>query len=231
MRALVVGYGRMGRFHARALKDLGFTVVTVDPDPVAGADHSAIPGRRFDAAVVAAPVPSLMGTSMIAAVVADRLLVEKPFAPSLTEARTLRDHLLNRQVCVGFIERFNPRVVELRQRLDWIGVPVTASFIRWNDRPSPDIATDLRIHDVDLARHLGVDHVAAYDTRDGMAAKRREITVTGAQGRATANLMRHSESPLHALWRAFLTDGEYPTPDDAVRAHEALCGYQIAVAA
>lgn len=75
MRALVVGYGRMGAFHARVLRDLGYHVTMVDPDPNRRADHATVAEARpewapagpippvFDVAAVAVPPERLLDTA------------------------------------------------------------------------------------------------------------------------------------------------------------------------
>src|SRR4051812_33272477 len=54
VKALVVGYGRMGRFHTKVLADLGYDVSTLDPDPGAGADYQRTdPIATYDAVAIA----------------------------------------------------------------------------------------------------------------------------------------------------------------------------------
>jgi predicted dehydrogenase len=222
VRALIVGHGHMGRFHARVLRDLGYTVTTVDP--IAQADLAELPRDlgTYDVAAIATP-PELLGLYGIACADAGlRTLIEKPFARSLDEAETTAGHQTDWwRACVGFIERFNPQVRRLRERLPAIGRPVQATFTRWSDRPSCDLLTDLRIHDVDLAHWLALDCPIAYDTR-ASTTKRRTIAVHGTRGKITVDLMAHTQSPLHVLWHAFLTGQQVPTLEDAVRAHRAL---------
>lgn len=221
MRALVVGHGRMGRFHAHALRDLGYTVETVDPH--APADHRTLPElHTYDVAAIATPVDHLAQYGIECAAAGLRTLIEKPFASTLHAAEGLAYTLDSLDVCVGFIERFNPQVKTLEQKLHTIGQPQYASFTRWNTRPSPDLLTDLRIHDVDLANHLGLSCPIHYDTRADAPIRRRYITVAGANGQATADLMDHTVSPLHALWHAYLSGLPVPGPADAVQAHRAL---------
>jgi len=37
---LVIGYGSIGKRHSSILRELGHTIVSVDPHPLAGADYS-----------------------------------------------------------------------------------------------------------------------------------------------------------------------------------------------
>ena len=236
MKALIVGAGKMGSFHARVLRDLGYTTTTVDPDPAKCADYRTIreallayPGHLlsggFDIAAIACPPEYLLDSAFQLAGM--RMLVEKPFATNSRDAAMLGAYLkaAGAPVCVGFVERFNPRFRDLQALRNRVIIK-RLRFTRWNDRPSPDVLTDLRLHDVDLARVLCVgDHIAEFDTRAEQSRRVRHIQMTycdpsaGAeQRRCTFDLMEHNQSPLHALWHAFLTGQKVPTPDDAVRA-------------
>ncbi len=225
MKALVVGAGRMGTFHARVLRDLGLDVTTVDPDPAVGADCTTVPAHRnFDAVCIATPIDHLVTEAERWAGHHGWLLIEKPSAPSLLEAKRLAAILHGQRVCVGYVERFNPRVRRLRELLADSPPPRTARFTRWNDRPSPDVAVDLASHDIDLRRFLGLDAPqcsVTFDSRASMPVKRREIQVyAGHRGNyLTVDLMAHDTSPLHAQWHAFLANRPtygYATLDDAV---------------
>lgn len=213
----------MGHFHAKALRDLGYFVTTVDP--YMPADLPGLPSDLggYDVAAVATP-PDLLGFYGVACADAGlKTLIEKPLAPSLLEARAIAEAQTPYwDVCIGFIERYNPQVRALKERLPLVGKPHTASFVRWNDRPTNDLKIDLRIHDVDLAHFLGLECKIGYLTAANAQIKMRLITITGDAGEEIADLMDHDTSPLHALWHAFLTGQDVPRIEDAIRAHEAL---------
>jgi predicted dehydrogenase len=229
-RALVVGHGRMGRFHARTLRDLGYDVTTVDP--YVPADLAGLPSLgAYSMAAVATPPSHLPGIGLECATAGLRTLVEKPFAPTLQEAEQLADHLDGMEIAVGFIERFNPQVRKLRENLPRIGRPIHATFHRWNDRPTTDLLTDLRIHDIDLANYLELSCPIVFDTRADAPVKRRSITVVGDCGSVTVDLMDHTTSPLHCLWHRFLSGQPVPGPADAVAAHRVLSVHEEAIAA
>jgi predicted dehydrogenase len=232
VRALVVGLGRMGRFHSKVLSDFGYDVTTVDPDPGAGADYLSVPaGKRPSVVCVAVPMEHLAET---AARFPDarHLLIEKPMAPTLGEAVELADRLAGQHVAVGYVERFNPTVHALQRALMDSPPPVAARFRRWNNRPSPDVALDLRSHDVDLSMFLGLSCPTEFDEQADRPFRVRDILVR-TQGRAVrADLMAHHTSPLHAQWHAFLSGHElYATPSDAVVVLEALMIHSEAAAA
>jgi predicted dehydrogenase len=210
----------MGSIHAKVLRDLGYAVTTVDPNPLTGADYTTLDGlaRPWQVAVVATPIEHVATVARQLAGT-ERLLIEKPFALNVQSGEKLALRLNARAglTCVGFVERFNPVVRELKERLVWTHVE-SARFIRWNDRPSWNVDLDLRSHDVDLARHLGVLGVATFDTHAGQAGKARRIELQTNEGPLSVDLMAHDTSPLHALWHTFLMGGDVPTPDDAIAA-------------
>lgn len=221
MRALVVGHGRMGRFHGKVLTDLGYDVRSVDPDPEAQAEfpslHEALDDAVPHVAAVAVPIPELMGAASALAGVP--MLVEKPFAPSEFEARILMEALKGAPVCVGFVERFNPMVRMLHARIGDQRVRA-ARFVRYSNRISPDPVLDLLTHDVDLARFLRLwrtpDCVVTFDVQHACERVVRRIEVDTDEGTIIADLTAHENSPLHGLWHAFLSGRPFPTPADAV---------------
>ena len=225
MKALVVGYGRMGRFHAKVLADLGYEVFTVDP-AVVEADYATIAEAKlaqdYDVAAIATPANMLVTSAFQMA--GTPMLVEKPFATSLQDAEMLAAYLngAGAPVCVGFVERFNPKVRWLKQERLNHGRVQRATFTRYSDRPS-DSPLDLLSHDVDLARYLGLGSlVAEYDHRHDQPEKVRQIEVEFSDQTVWVDLMDHNLSPLHALWHAFLSGKDYPKPEDAVAVFRTL---------
>ncbi len=227
MRALVVGAGRMGTFHARVLRDLGLDVTTVDPDLAKGADYLSHEDRMtrqrgtpdgFDVVCIATPIEHLVREAAKWHGHRGWLLIEKPAAPTLADAQYLADVLHGQRVAVGYVERFNPRVRRLRELLTWRQSLSAVHFTRWNDRPSFDVALDLGSHDIDLARFLGLKCPVTYDARAGVPLRRRTIAVDIGDRCLNFDLTAHDTSPLHAQWHAFLANRPtygYATLDDA----------------
>jgi predicted dehydrogenase len=87
------------------------------------------------------------------------------------EAEQLRATLGDIRVQVGFIERFNPAVRQLKKILDQSPQVINVDFTRTNRVSARitdvDVITDLMIHDIDLALHLNgpVSAVHAHGTR------------------------------------------------------------------
>lgn len=237
MNALIVGYGRMGKLHAKVLRDLGHTVTTVDPDPSAGAEFTsdvAYPVDRsqvddYQIVCVATPIPTLAHEAQKWIGHDGWLLIEKPMASTAWEAAQLAHELHGQRVAVGYVERFNPVVRAMKRSTNWDrDKPVT--FTRWNTRTSPNPTLDLATHDADLSRYLGVS-TPSFDVRSGYGINKpvRQITAATRTGSETFDLTRHDKSPLHHMWQRFLEPNvlrrpewhaRVATPEDAVRALE-----------
>lgn len=193
----------MGGFHRKVLRDLGLDVSTVDPDPSAGADWLTVPKHTIPEVVcVATPMGSLAEQAAEWAGHEGWLLVEKPGATTVQDARALSLALEGQRVAVGYVERFNPQARRVRAHLQDV-VPSFARFTRWNNRPCPDVRLDLMSHDVDLARWLELPCIAMFDCAAPRPTRRREVEVGGL----TVDLTAHDTSPLHAQWHTFLSDG------------------------
>lgn len=139
---VVIGAGAMGRLHARTVTRHPQTrlVEVVDTGP-------PFDGRA-DLAIVATPATTHVDVAL-PQLVKRWCLVEKPLAPTTTEAR----RLLHPRCRVGFSERFLPAFEDGLPKGHhevWRCVPRSA---RGRD---VDAMTDLMVHDVDLVlRHLG----------------------------------------------------------------------------
>jgi UDP-N-acetylglucosamine 3-dehydrogenase len=177
-RAIVAGLGRMGTYHLRVLNLLpGVEVVAVvDPSDERRAAAAQLHGPtasfaelgdaldsvEADFACLAVPVEQLpaLGRSALEAGLA--VFLEKPMAPSeeaaielirLADARGL---LLS----VGHVERFNPAVMLLKQKLDDGEAGQIFQIHARRLSPFPDrdsmlgVSLDLATHDLDIIRYL-----------------------------------------------------------------------------
>lgn len=88
------------------------------------------------------------------------IFVEKPMADTLEASIQVRNLAKEKglNIQVGFIERFNPAIVEVKKILGTAEQVVSVDFIRTNKLSSRitdvDVVTDLMIHDIDLALYL-----------------------------------------------------------------------------
>jgi len=175
----VVGVGAIGRNHARvysALDTVEFVGV-YDADAALASEVAAACGTRafpdfesFVAAVEAVSVSTPTVTHReIASVLLEagrHVLVEKPIADSLDDAKAMIDLAAARGLVlqVGHIERFNPVMSQLEAHLD------SPRFIECH-RLSPfpkrsldiGVVLDLMIHDLEIVLHLVDSPIASVD--------------------------------------------------------------------
>ncbi|HEX7115923.1 MAG TPA: Gfo/Idh/MocA family oxidoreductase [Steroidobacter sp.] len=169
-RTAVIGVGYLGRFHAQKYAQIPHSklVGVVDSNPEVAAKVAAELGVKafqdyreildeVDAVSLAVPTPlhHPIGRELL-----DRgvhLLIEKPIATTVAEARELVD-LANARGCVlqvGHLERFNPAIVAVADRLKtprFIESHRLASFKQRGTDVS--VVLDLMIHDIDLIQEL-----------------------------------------------------------------------------
>ena len=231
IRIVVVGAGHMGSLHAKKVVEAaraGETVVLagiVDVHPERAqrlaAELGAAPlaadrevSDRADAVIVAVPtvahaavVEPLLGAGL-------DVLLEKPIAASIGEAQALIDAAKRhgRVLQVGHLERFNPAVRSVRDR---IARPRFIEAHRLGPFPGRatdvDVVRDLMIHDLDLLQHLVGEEPERIDAI-GIPVLSQEIDIANARlvhpGGCVANLTasRVSVEPLRRL-RVFQPSG------------------------
>ncbi len=156
-------------------------LAVVDPDPAqrvraqevqpsvsvhADLDHALIE-HELDFACLAVPVPLLPRCAEVTLAAGLHTFVEKPFAPTEAAAEAVLELAAQRgcQLTVGHVERFNPAVIALKERLEAgaIGKIVEMHARRlspYPNRRSPaGVAVDLATHDIDVMRYLAVTEV------------------------------------------------------------------------
>lgn len=165
-RLAVVGAGAFGRNHIRVLQALPAADLVAIYDSDAGraaaasaefgvtavAELEALAGM-VDAAIVAVPTihHAAVGCALLAMGI--DVLVEKPIAPTLQEADALIETAAQhgRLLQVGHLERFNPAITALSER---ISIPLFFEIHRlslFTPRAlDVDVVLDLMIHDIDI---------------------------------------------------------------------------------
>ena len=177
IRAGVIGVGAMGKNHARVYADMpDVTLVGVaDADESAAAEVSRRHGghaysdyRRLldqekpEAVTIAVPTVDHLTVAMD---VIDRglhLLIEKPIAFSVDEGRQIIAAAKKAGVTlmIGHIERFNPAVTALKNRLvaGELGRPFQVDARRQGPFPARvkdvGVVIDLAVHDLDVMRYV-----------------------------------------------------------------------------
>ena len=186
--ALVVGHGRMGSRHAAVLRELGAEVTTVDMDPLAGADHQRVPADcDVGLAVVSVPPHSLADVAgeLIATHQVPRVVVDKPMAESLEDARALNvlAEAAGTDLMLMFTERANPGFRALRDCLHLVG-PVRNISVRRLGPPPPnwpcDVGVDIAGHCFDMTRALGFEPEPIWGEAVGGVARYRSMFADGS---------------------------------------------------
>jgi UDP-N-acetylglucosamine 3-dehydrogenase len=177
LKVAVIGCGSWGRNHVRVYDELenASLIAVCDSD----SDTSSEIGEKYrvdwyvdpselldrddvDAVSVCTPTRTHMDVSMQVLESGRHLLVEKPMTDTVEEAKTLIRKAETEElfICVGFVERFNPAVLEARRIIERgvIGEIILARSTRVSRRPprvgDVGVIKDLAIHEVDMVNHL-----------------------------------------------------------------------------
>jgi predicted dehydrogenase len=170
LRAAVIGLGRMGAHHARIYSSLeGVQLVAlVDKRPEKGRELSAKYGGQVyeraedivgqvDLATIAVPTVYHLAAARPLIEAGIPVLIEKPLAPGVDEARQIVDLAARHKVVVqvGHTERFNPVVLAM-QRMGILPKFIETHRISPFTFRSADIGVvaDMMIHDIDIVLHL-----------------------------------------------------------------------------
>ena len=206
----LLGLGNMGRNHFRTIRasDDFELVAVVDPCVSAlpeGApaglpllkDPAALQAIPFDCALIATPTQTHFEMASLLLGWGKHLLVEKPLASTLDQARALvaQAQRLPVKMCVGNVERCNPAVGALREVLaaGLIGAPLHINAVRAGRfpgevKPGNHVILDLAVHEFDVVRMvLGAMHVLSsvchaatldgiYDTAEVLLASEHGAT-------------------------------------------------------
>jgi predicted dehydrogenase len=203
LRFGVIGLGRMGQNHARVLSLLSGIELTftydLDQNRMAEVAHRYATRAvsdlddalgEVDAVVIASPTTLHQDHVRQALGKVPNIFVEKPLTQDLQTSLELAEEIraAGALVQVGFIERFNPAVRQLKEVLDGSGRVVNIDFARTNKISARitdvDVITDLMIHDIDLALYLNgpVVTVDAVGARQGAMIDYASAHLTHANG-------------------------------------------------
>jgi predicted dehydrogenase len=170
LRTAVIGVGYLGRFHAQKYAQLGGSklVGVVDANADACAKVAAESGARafgdyrdlfgkVDAVSLAVPTPlhHAIGCDLLRNGI--DVLIEKPIATTVSEARELVDlaQKHGRVLQVGHLERFNPAVLAAAERLRTPRFVESHRLAPFKQRGTDvSVVLDLMIHDIDLIQEL-----------------------------------------------------------------------------
>lgn len=180
LRYGLIGLGSMGRHHARNIRALEGVDLVAVADPygdkfgVAGdlpvlPDVEALIEQNIDAAMVAVPTAFHAETALKLAAAGVHTMVEKPLASSIEdgEAMVKAFEEANLVGAVGYVERCNPALLEMRKRITegQLGKVYQISTRRQSPFPARisdvGVVKDLATHDVDLTAWVAD---SAYET-------------------------------------------------------------------
>lgn len=166
IRIGIIGYGRMGKIHARAVREISSACLTAIADPSAPAETncpffpdagSMLRLSTPDAVILSSPTATHRSIAESCIRARIPLLIEKPVTASFRDAGFLLElaQQFSVPVYVSFPERFNPLIVFLKRKLS--NKPLTEirfyrkSFFSRNIQED-GILYDLAIHDLDLVQ-------------------------------------------------------------------------------
>ncbi len=173
LRVGLAGLGSMGRNHLRVLGARPGCRLVAVADPVGEVLAAAVAGsdaRGFDdplamiaesdldAVVIAAPTTAHLPLALAAIERGIAILVEKPLAATVDDARAIVEAATAAgvPVQVGHVERFNPAVLELGRLLaaGWLSTVYAITSRRAGPFPARirdvGVTVDLATHDVDI---------------------------------------------------------------------------------
>ena len=177
VRVAVIGAGAMGTNHARVFVELpeAELIAVADIDGARLQDTPREPSTRLyrdyrellaeeqpDGVSICVPTRRHLEAALACIERGVTVLVEKPLAADVGEAERLRDaaEAAGVRLMVGYVERFNPALQELKRRLDAgeLGRVIEASARRvgpfFPRERDVGVAHDLATHDIDVLRWL-----------------------------------------------------------------------------
>jgi predicted dehydrogenase len=204
LRAAVIGAGRLGTLHAQkyaALEGvkLGW-VVDIDRERAqklaqetgsrAIHDCRELPGK---VELVTVASPGITHYEVAAAMLSAGIdvLLEKPMAASLAEARQLAELAAKhaRVLQIGHLERFNPAIVRLRSIVSGPRFVECDRLAPFTERGTDvDVVLDLMVHDLDVILSLAPAEIASVEAV-GVAVLTDTIDVANARIRFKSGLI------------------------------------------
>ena len=204
LRAGVVGAGRLGSLHARKYAGLDQLklayVADIDAERAqklaqetgaqAITDYRELAGK-VDLVTVASP--SITHHEVAAAMLSAGIdvLLEKPMAASLAEARELAELAKQhgRVFQIGHLERFNPAIVRLRSIVREPRFVECHRLAPFTERGTDvDVILDLMVHDLDVILSLAPSEVTSVEAI-GVAVLTDSIDVANARIRFASGLI------------------------------------------
>ncbi len=181
-------------------------------------DIASIPALGIQAATVAVPIDKLVGVGKFLASQGVNIFVEKPVALRPEEIEELIKVVRQANVVAqpGFIVRYDPTTLLLRDELRKRGRPRYVVFKRLSQRPSHrmkfPITYDLMIHDIDLAHfllHGQSFKVLSVEVGDEVEGVPQLVTVHMKIGSVHTQLIADGLLPVKVREAEVITDDAY----------------------
>jgi predicted dehydrogenase len=171
LRAGLIGFGVMGKNHARVLNSLEgvkFSGIVDSAENLTSKYDEVqfyksveeLVSKGIDYAVIAVPTALHANVCKILISEGIHFLVEKPISFDSISSHEIVNlaHKYDIKAAVGHIERFNPAVLEAKKRIEEIGEILQVTTSRQGPFPSRisdvGVVMDLATHDIDLTRFL-----------------------------------------------------------------------------
>lgn len=199
LRAGLIGFGQMGRHHARVLADLdGVELVAVaEPEPPQRVPYTIVRNvedlilHGVDLAVVAVPTALHEDIARPLVEAGVHVLIEKPVAGDVATSLRMAEAFEAAGLvgCVGHIERFNPALRELRRRLTAGELGEIYQVMTRRQGPFPErisdvgVVLDLATHDIDLTAWVTQSRYADIAVRTTHRSGRDREDLLAAVGR------------------------------------------------
>jgi predicted dehydrogenase len=219
LRAGLIGLGAMGRNHARILSTMdGVRLVgVVDPagDPTGACRGTPLLSTvrqlvdiGVDYAVVACPTGLHEAVGLELAAAGVHVLIEKPLAPTVSEAHRLVEAFESAGLVagVGHIERYNPALQSLRSRLEAGHLGEVYQVATRRQGPFPHriadvgVVMDLATHDIDLTGWVaGQEYTSVSAYTVNRSGRPHEDMVLAVGQLADATMVNHMVNWLSPL--------------------------------
>jgi len=222
LKGCVIGLGAMGSNHIRVLYELqdegkvklvGVADIREDlAREVAKkyevewfTDYKKLLEKKPDFAVVSVPTRFHREVAEDAVKEGCHVLVEKPIAHTITDAKKILETAkkVGAQLMVGHIERFNPVVQEIKERLGKekaqligavrVGPPLPSQ------RTETGVVIDLAVHDIDIIRYLTnseFKRISAFTTNHNSKVEESAVLSFEMENGALAYIITNTITPL-----------------------------------
>ena len=240
LRVGIIGTGGWGKNHVRVLSDLGCLTAICDIDQqrrelytknyrVQGYSslEEMLKNEKLDAVTICTPASTHFSIASKTLQAGLHTFVEKPMTTTSADGSKLLEvaRSANRILTVGFIERFNPPITELKKTIDEgkMGELILLEFHRENRRgqnvADVGIVKDASVHDIDTARWLFGEEPKVVFARVGAVQSEHEdfaAIVMGFSGRKSAFLVTNWVTPnrvrtLTAVFSGGVVDVDFVT--------------------